>query len=282
MTAEGRDGVGAAGRWKGDSIVRAEGEGSASAAVPLASAGTRRWPVIAIDGPGGAGKSTIAAGLARRTGFLHLDTGAMYRAVALAVLRLGPPPHPEALDADQVLRAAATSGLEVVRRGPRQEVRLGGRVVAEELRRPDVEALVPHVARLPGVRRAALPLQRHLAEGGGVVAEGRDMASTVFPDAEFKFFVTADLEERARRRQEELRRRGEDVSLDEVRHVLAERDRLDRRRPVGALRRHPDAVLIDTTGLTIPEAVQRILDGCSGAVLAAAAAEAGGADGSER
>jgi cytidylate kinase len=237
--------------------------------------------LIAIDGPAGSGKSSVSATIARSLGVERLDTGAMYRAVALAVLRLGAPPEPGALVEDEVLRAAEACGLEVVRRGARQEVRLGGRPVADELRRPEVEALVPHVARLPGVRRAAVPLQRSLAEGGGVVAEGRDMATAVFPDAEFKFFVTAELEERARLRREELRRRGEDVPLDEVRRILAERDQMDSRRPVGALRRHPDAVLVDTTGLTVPEAVQRGLDACSGAVLPAAAAEAGGADGSD-
>jgi cytidylate kinase len=260
---------------RGDSSAGAETAGRRGAP------GGGRPPVIAIDGPSGAGKSTVAACVARRTGLLHLDTGAMYRAVALAVLRAGLPGDPERLDAPAVLGAMAACGLEVDRRGARQEVRLGGRTVQAELRAPEVEALVPHVARLPDVRRALVPLQRGLARDGGVVAEGRDMATAVFPDAAFKFFVTADLEERARRRQAELRRRGVEMALPEVRRALEERDRLDSRRPVGALRRHPDAVVVDTTGLTIQEAVQRILDACSGAVLAAAAAEARRADGGE-
>ncbi len=225
-------------------------------------------PIIAIDGPSGAGKSTAAALVAERTAFLHLDTGAMYRAVTLAAIRAGlaapgSPPREDVLG-----RLALRSGFEVQRAGRRQRVLLDGEDVTGELRRPDVEALVPLVAGLPSVRRALVPWQRRMAEGGGVVADGRDMGTAVFPDAPFKFFVTADLDERARRRCRELARRGVEASLDEVRRALAERDALDSDRPVAPLVRQPEAVLVDTTGLSAEEVARRILDGCPG--LAAA------------
>jgi cytidylate kinase len=215
-----------------------------------------RRPVIAIDGPAGAGKSTIARAVAERLGFAYIDTGAMYRAVALAALRRD-------VDADDGEALA-----ELCRRvriefeplaGASLRVLVEGEDVTEAIRSPDVDRVVPRVANVPGVRAALVEQQRRLARRGGVVVDGRDIGSHVLPDADFKFFVTADPEVRAERRFRQLRSRGVAVTAEEVRRDLRERDALDTGRAVGPLVRAPGAAVVDTTAMSIGEAVEQVL-----------------------
>jgi cytidylate kinase len=195
--------------------------------------------VVAIDGPAGAGKSTVARALARELGFTYLDSGAMYRAAALAVLERG---------------GAASEAAE------RADIRLGERVVLDgrdvtvDIRTPEVTEAASRVAANPGVRAALMRKQRELLSSGDWVAEGRDIGTVVAPDAPVKVFLTADAEERARRRAEEL---GGDVAT--VLRDQALRDAQDSMREHSPLRLAPGAVELDTTGLSVDEVVKRIV-----------------------
>lgn len=215
-----------------------------------------REPVIAIDGPAGAGKSSVAREVARRLGFVYVDTGAMYRALTVKALRLGVPlDDPAALEAlvkdtSVELRAAPDGG---------QAVLLDGEDVTDEIRGREVDAAVARVASVPGVRRHMVAMQARLASGGGAVLDGRDVGTHVVPDAEKKFFLTASEGERARRRYEQLRRRGDEVDLAAVDRDLRERDRLDAARACAPLRPAADAVVIDTTDLGFDQVVELVL-----------------------
>ncbi|MCA9271226.1 MAG: (d)CMP kinase [Planctomycetales bacterium] len=207
--------------------------------------------IVAIDGPAGAGKSTVARRLAERLGFRYLDTGAMYRAVALAALRAGATGD----DPASVLRVAEAADIIV----DGQRVLLNGEDVAEAIRSPEVTAVIHWAADNPSVRARLVELQRtSAAADGGIVCEGRDQGTVAFPDAGCKFFVTASPEERARRRRDELHARGVDVSLDDVLADQNERDRRDAARPVGALRKANDAVEIMTDGLSVDAVVDKL------------------------
>jgi cytidylate kinase len=201
--------------------------------------------VVAIDGPAGAGKSTVARALARHLGFRYVDTGGMYRAVALAVLEAGiDPTDPQALHA---LLDHTTLETEEGR------VTLNRRDVSERVRAADVTAAVSRVAAEPNVRRVLVGHQRRMAEEQDVVMEGRDVGTEVFPDAEVKVFLTASLPERARRRQKQNPDAG--ASLGEVAAAVEARDLADQKRSVSPLVQAPDAVEIDTTGLSIDDVV---------------------------
>jgi cytidylate kinase len=212
----------------------------------------RREPVITIDGPAGAGKSTAARALARRLGFRLLDTGAMYRALAWAVQEAGLPPEDSPALRDLLERT------EVALDGDR--VRVNGRDVTTEIRTPAVGELTSTLTMLRPVRDKLTPVQRSLAAGGGVVLEGRDTGSVVCPDAEVKFYLDATLEARARRRREELAERGIAADVEGVRDEVARRDRQDMGRTIAPLVRPPDAVLVDTTGLGEREVLERLVD----------------------
>jgi cytidylate kinase len=201
--------------------------------------------VIAIDGPAGAGKSTVARALAQRLGFTYLDSGAMYRCVALAALRAGVDPD----DGEAAARLAA--GLEIGFADGR--VVLDGEDVGEEIRTPEVSAAASRVSVHAQVRAAMVERQRDLIASGRYVAEGRDIGTVVSPDAPLKVFLTATEDERVRRRAAET---GEAATA--VRAAQAERDARDREREHGALRAAGDAVEVDTTGLAIDEVVARI------------------------
>jgi len=212
--------------------------------------------VVAIDGPAGAGKSTVARAVADRLGLLYLDTGAMYRALALKALETGTDLRDEA----SVVRLLKATDIHVAER-PDQEagVWLDGRDVTDLIRHPEVNAAVSLVAGFPGVRTAMAARQRRLAEGGGVVMDGRDIGTYVLPNAPFKFFLTASLAARAERRQRELADRGFGVDRSALESEICKRDRLDSSRSVAPLRQAEDAHLIDTTQLAAAEVVDRIV-----------------------
>jgi cytidylate kinase len=192
--------------------------------------------------------------VAERLGWLYLDTGAMYRAVALKVLRLSIP----LTDTERISRAAA--GVRIVLR-PSPEgltVLLDGEDVTSDIRTPEVDRAVGPVCEIPAVRDVLVPLQRRFAEKGNLVTDGRDQGTVVFSDADLKFYVTASLEERAKRRKRDQEKKGINVSLEDVARDIEERDGRDSRRQHSPLRRADDAVVLDTTGMTIEEQVDRI------------------------
>jgi cytidylate kinase len=216
--------------------------------------------VITIDGPAGAGKSTVARAVARRLGYRFLDTGAMYRACTWAVLAAGIPEGDRRAMIDRVRRLR----IELEEDGGAQRVRVDGRDVTAEIRDEGLARQIYRVADAPEIRREMVRLQRAYAEGRDVVTEGRDQGTDAFPDARHKFFLDASLEERVRRRQAELAARGEAASEERVLADVKDRDARDRSRPVGALRKAPDAVVLDTTGLSaeqVAEAIERRVRG---------------------
>ncbi len=209
-------------------------------------------PIVAIDGPAGAGKSTVARQLARRLGFSMIDTGAIYRAVALAARRAEIP-----WDDDDGLRKLLDAGLGLVFREDR--VLLKGRDVTEALRTPEITRGASVVSARPVVREKLLGLQRELGLEAprGAVLEGRDIGTVVFPDAQVKFFLTASDEARAQRRHSELAEKGLHVPLEDVLADQRQRDKDDTERAIAPLKPAPDAIVIDTTGLDLAEVVDR-------------------------
>ena len=211
---------------------------------------TRPRPIIAIDGPVGAGKSTVARELARALGFSYINTGAMYRAVELAARESGISPG----DAQIERRLAGIlDAIAITFDGER--VHLSSRDITAAISAPEVGDLASRLSTLAIVRRKMCELQRAAGRDGGVVMEGRDIGTAVFPDAEFKFFLDADVEVRAERRWCELVAKGASVTRDEVLAQLLERDRRDSERELAPLRRADDAIVIDSTRLPIAEVV---------------------------
>jgi cytidylate kinase len=210
-------------------------------------------PVIAVDGPSGSGKSTVSRRLAQQLGARYLDTGAMYRAVTLAVLRAGVDPH----DAGTVVKIASSVELVVGTDPTDPHISLDGEIVDQPIRGPEVTAHVSAVAAVPEVRRLLVEQQRQIIaearRSTGIVVEGRDIGSVVAPDAQVKVFLTADAEERARRRSAELASDPQ-ITAEE----LARRDRLDSTRAADPLAQAPGAVVLDTTELGIDEVVARL------------------------
>jgi cytidylate kinase len=213
--------------------------------------------IVAIDGPAGVGKSSAARGLARKLGYAFLDTGALYRAVAWKALREGIP-----LDrTGEILEMWKRTRVKLAGSGGEFRVFLDGSDVSGELRRPDVEEGVRNLARDPRIREAMVVLQRAFAKGRDIVAEGRDTGTVVFPRAEVKFYLDADLDVRARRRR--LQRAGEGIDLTEgeVRKGIEDRDRSDMNRSVAPLKRAEDSIYLDTTRLDLSQVIQRMADG---------------------
>jgi len=215
---------------------------------------------IAIDGPAGAGKSTIGALVAERMGYLFLDTGAMYRAVALAALRRGVGPDDGTNLAKLAREVRVAIGPPTVRDGRAYTVLLDGADVTWEIRSTDVDGVVSQVARVPEVRDAMVEQQRALASRGRVVMVGRDIGTVVLPAAERKIFLTASAAERAKRREEELRSRGQVRPRQELLQEILRRDRLDSERKVAPLRAAEDAVIVQTDGLSVGQALERVLE----------------------
>ncbi len=212
-------------------------------------------PVIAVDGPGGAGKGTVCRALAQQLGGWHyLDSGALYRLVALAARSRG------LAEGDETTLAAVARELDVEFRGDHSAplVLLEGANVTGEIRSEAIGELASAVAALPGVRDALVQRQRDFQRDPGLVADGRDMATVVFPDAGLKVFLTASVEERALRRYKQLKEKGIDASLPALSEAMAERDRRDAERPVAPLRADSNARLLDTTEMSIEAVVAQL------------------------
>ena len=208
--------------------------------------------VVAIDGPAGAGKSSVGRAVARALGYSYLDTGALYRAVAVAALERGIDPN----DNDALARLSAALDIKT----EEDRVRIDGRDVTEQLRDANVNSTVSIVSAHEGVRRALLRRQQELGEQGRIVIEGRDIGVTVAPKADVKIFLTASLHQRAQRRALEMGIGCDDTSVVDVEQGLAARDAADGARAASPLIRAPDAVLIDSTDLTFDEVVRKVIE----------------------
>jgi cytidylate kinase len=226
----------------------------------IATIGNRRWRhmaskriVVAIDGPAGAGKSTIAKRVAEKLGYVYINTGAMYRAVALWALQLGT----DLSDMHRLEQLAKEARIELPPGGNR--VLLNGEDITDAMREPQVSEAASRVSAVPGVRRALLGLQRSISEENNVVMEGRDIGSVVFPAAQVKIFLDADSRERARRRTKELQQTEEIVDPANVADEMKARDERDRQRAEAPLVQAPDAQLVDTTGLTLDQVEEAVL-----------------------
>ena len=215
--------------------------------------------IVTIDGPAGAGKSSIARAVAERLGFEFLDTGAMYRAVTLGAIRAAI----ELDDTEALVRFAAQANLD----WNDNRIYLDQQDLTDEIRTPTVTSAIRHVADIPTVRRQLSMQQRRIAEGRNIVTEGRDQGSEVFPDAECKIFLTASPQERARRRQQQLAATGRHMSLEDILRAQNQRDLEDEGRPVGALRAADDAIVINSDRLTPEQVVDRVVSIVQGLVL---------------
>jgi CMP/dCMP kinase len=211
--------------------------------------------VIAIDGPAASGKSTTARLVAERLGYMHVDTGAMYRAVTLKVLRSGLPSD----DAAGIGRLMESTRVELRGEDGRLRVLLDGEEVTDLIRTQEVTRAVSAVSSLHDVRSAMVREQRALGRNGGIVLEGRDIGTVVFPDAECKFFLVAGIEARARRRRDELLASGVSADLKQLMREIEERDRLDSTRSESPLRKADDAIVIDTSDLSIEQEVAAVV-----------------------
>lgn len=216
--------------------------------------------VVAIDGPAGAGKSTVAKRVARNLELTYIDTGAMYRAVAWKVLQQNKEVTEEA-----ILATAKDIDVALEYREGKTHVFVDGTEVTDAIRTPEVSRIVSLVASLGPVREKLVELQRRMAENGSVLMDGRDIGTNVLPKADVKIYLTASVEERARRRAKELQEKGHDVTLSDVERDIAARDKADMEREISPLRQAEDAILVDTTGLTIDEVVAKLLTLCRGA-----------------
>lgn len=212
--------------------------------------------IVAVDGPAGVGKSTVTIALARELGLTYVETGALYRAVGYVAKCRGV----DLWDGFELARLASTMDIRFELEGPENLVFIDGADVTDELHSREMGAVASQVSSLPEVRRALLEVQRAFGEAGrGAVAEGRDIGTVVFPDADFKFFVIADSAERTQRRFNQLQRLGREVDFDELKREIEERDRKDSSRAIAPLKPADDAVIIDTTHLVADEVVAKML-----------------------
>ena len=211
--------------------------------------------VIAIDGPAGAGKSTVAKIVAEKLGYTYIDTGAMYRAVAWKTLQQSS----EATD-EAILRAVEGIDVRLACTDSGTRVTVDGTDVTGEIRTPAVTHIVSRVAALGPVREKMVELQRAMAADGAVVMDGRDIGTNVLPNADVKIFLTASVEERARRRYDEMKEKGYAVDFDDLKKEIASRDKQDSERAISPLRQAEDAILLDSTALSIDAVVARIME----------------------
>ena len=211
--------------------------------------------VITLDGPAGAGKSTVAQGLAKRLGITYLDTGAMYRALTLKALRLGV----DLTNEDALAKLAQKTKIDFKKKPDGLHVTLDGEDVAKAIRTPEVTNNTFYVARVPKVRALMVGWQKAMGQGRSLVTDGRDQGTVVFPQARYKFYVDADFEERFQRRLKELRIAGKPFDEAQLRADMKDRDQKDFTRAVGPLKKADDAIVIDSTGLTVDGTVEKIL-----------------------
>lgn len=210
---------------------------------------------IAIDGPAGAGKSTIAKLIARKLGFVYIDTGAMYRAITWKSLQEGIKPG----DAEALDRLLYSTDIHFEQTHDNQKVICDGQDISEEIRSPLVSSEVPTFASIKKLREVMVNKQKDMAGKFNVVMDGRDIGEQVLPDADFKFFVTASLEERAKRRIQELKNKGYPLDEDAVKKDMGNRDRMDSEREVGALKILADSIVIDSSELSVKEVLEKML-----------------------
>jgi len=213
--------------------------------------------IVAIDGPSGSGKSTVAKLLAGRLGYMYIDTGAMYRAVALQAKR----DNIDINDSAALIRLCESVKLEFVPDNGGLRTILNGEDVSEAIRTPEMSMAASDISARKEVRQALLSLQRRMGENGGVVLEGRDVGTVIFQNAEAKFFLDASLEERGKRRYKELAAKGMNVTLEQTIDDVRKRDINDSSREIAPLKMAADAVLVDSTNLGIVEVVEKMIEG---------------------
>lgn len=212
-------------------------------------------PIIAIDGPAGAGKSTVAKGVADRLGYLYIDTGAMYRAIAWKVLQAGI----AVSDAKSVVALAIRTRIRLSIVDGEQHVFADGEDVSRQIRSPEATRAASPVSAIPGVRKRLVELQREMAEEGGVVMEGRDIGTVVFPNAQVKIFLTASAEQRAERRVKQMREMGLEADIKQIAAEMRDRDLRDSSRADAPLTQAPDAILVDTDHMTVDQVIDAIV-----------------------
>ena len=210
---------------------------------------------VAIDGPSGAGKSTVARAAAARLGYVYVDTGAMYRAIGLAVCRRGISGE----DADGIAAVLPEIDIRLAYQDGVQHVLLNGEDVSDAIRTPEIAYYASKVSAVPAVRQFLLEAQRDMAKKGNILMDGRDIGTVILPDAPVKIFLTASAETRAERRYLELIGKGQQVTRGSVLHDVVERDRQDMSRAVAPLKQAEDAVLLDTSKMTLDESIEAVL-----------------------
>lgn len=213
---------------------------------------------VAIDGPAGAGKSTIAKLVAKEKGYIYVDTGAMYRGLAIHFLDKGIQPQ----ETEKVIEACKDAEVTIAYEDAVQHVYLNGKDISSRLRNEEVGNMASVTSAIPEVRKKLLELQQNLAKTQNVIMDGRDIGTCVLPHADVKVYLTASVETRAKRRYQELQEKGEDCNLEEIAHDIEERDRRDMTREIAPLKQAKDAVLVDSSDMTIAEVVKTIVDLC--------------------
>ena len=213
---------------------------------------------VAIDGPAGAGKSTIAKLVAKEKGYIYVDTGAMYRGLAIHFLDKGIQPQ----ETEKVIEACKDAEVTIAYEDAVQHVYLNGKDISSRLRNEEVGIMASVTSAIPEVRKKLLELQQNLAKTQNVIMDGRDIGTCVLPHADVKVYLTASVETRAKRRYQELQEKGEDCNLEEIAHDIEERDRRDMTREIAPLKQAEDAVLVDSSDMTIAEVVKTIVDLC--------------------
>lgn len=213
---------------------------------------------VAIDGPAGAGKSTIAKLVAKEKGYIYVDTGAMYRGLAIHFLDKGIQPQ----ETEKVIEACKDAEVTIAYEDAVQHVYLNGKDISSRLRNEEVGNTASVTSAIPEVRKKLLELQQNLAKTQNVIMDGRDIGTCVLPHADVKVYLTASVETRAKRRYQELQEKGEDCNLEEIAHDIEERDRRDMTREIAPLKQAEDAVLVDSSDMTITEVVKTIVDLC--------------------
>ena len=215
----------------------------------------RKKLTIAIDGPSGAGKSTVAKSLAKRLGYVYIDTGAMYRSVALKVKEKGISPE----DRSALKELASSLHVTFATEGDQTHVFCDGEDITSAIRTPEISRLASFISKQKEVRKSLVQFQRKMGEEGGVVLEGRDIGTVVFPDADVKFYLDADRDERVRRRYDEMIQRGMEVDFRETKEALVQRDHDDMHRTHSPLKRANDALWIDSTHRSVEEVVEEMV-----------------------